>query len=98
MSDAATSMLITALTDAFSFGVGVITTIPAVRIFCFYTCAAIILTFIYQVSSFIPLVSKSATDSHLISGYLLRRSASAVHSIRRARVSLRFLAVEGGSL
>lgn len=63
MSDAAISMFITSLTDAFSFGVGTITRlefyalflhysffrIPAVQIFCFYTCAAIIFTFIYQV-------------------------------------------------
>uniref|UniRef100_A0A158P9T4 SSD domain-containing protein n=1 Tax=Angiostrongylus cantonensis TaxID=6313 RepID=A0A158P9T4_ANGCA len=51
MSDAAVSILITALTDAFSFGVGTITTIPAVQIFCIYTCCALVLTFIYQVAS-----------------------------------------------
>lgn len=49
ISDAAISMVITSLTDAFSFGVGAITSIPAVQIFCFYTCAAIVLTFFYQV-------------------------------------------------
>lgn len=62
MSDAATSMLITALTDAFSFGVGVVTTIPAVRIFCFYTCAAIILTFAYQVSLILLICFVGAID------------------------------------
>ncbi|VDM59007.1 unnamed protein product [Angiostrongylus costaricensis] len=51
MSDAAVSILITALTDAFSFGVGTITTIPAVQIFCIYTCCALVLTFLYQVAS-----------------------------------------------
>jgi hypothetical protein len=50
MSDAAISMFITSLTDAFSFGVGAITTIPAVQIFCIYTAVALILTFIFQVS------------------------------------------------
>lgn len=55
MSDAAISMFITSLTDAFSFGVGCITTIPAVQIFCMYTCAAIIFTFIYQVKTFINI-------------------------------------------
>ncbi|KIH68085.1 hypothetical protein ANCDUO_01583 [Ancylostoma duodenale] len=49
MADAAVSILITALTDAFSFGVGTITTIPAVQIFCIYTCCALVLTFLYQV-------------------------------------------------
>lgn len=49
MSDAAISMLITALTDALSFGVGTITSIPAVQIFCIYTGTAIAITFIYQV-------------------------------------------------
>ncbi|KAK6029709.1 patched family protein [Ostertagia ostertagi] len=51
MADAAVSILITALTDAFSFGVGTITTIPAVQIFCIYTCCALVLTFLYQVAA-----------------------------------------------
>ncbi|TKR92196.1 hypothetical protein L596_006895 [Steinernema carpocapsae] len=55
MSDAAVSMLITSLTDAFSFGVGTITTIPAVQIFCIYTCLALSLT--YQITFFAGLLS-----------------------------------------
>uniref|UniRef100_A0A1I7ZA38 SSD domain-containing protein n=1 Tax=Steinernema glaseri TaxID=37863 RepID=A0A1I7ZA38_9BILA len=57
MSDAAVSMLITSLTDAFSFGVGAITSIPAVRIFCIYTCLALALTYIYQITFFAGLLS-----------------------------------------
>uniref|UniRef100_A0A915EU51 SSD domain-containing protein n=1 Tax=Ditylenchus dipsaci TaxID=166011 RepID=A0A915EU51_9BILA len=57
MSDAAISMVITALTDAFCFGVGAITTIPAVQIFCSYTCAAIFVTFIYQLTFFAGLLA-----------------------------------------
>ncbi|VDM46204.1 unnamed protein product [Toxocara canis] len=57
MSDAAISILITSLTDAFSFGVGAITTIPAVQIFCVYTCTAISATFIYQITFFCALLS-----------------------------------------
>ncbi|KAI1723441.1 patched family domain-containing protein [Ditylenchus destructor] len=57
MSDAAISMMITALTDAFSFGVGAITTIPAVQIFCIYTCAAITATFVYQITFFAGLLA-----------------------------------------
>lgn len=49
MSDAAVSMFITSLTDIFSFGIGCITTIPAVQIFCIYTCASVIFTFLFQV-------------------------------------------------
>ncbi|CAJ0578328.1 unnamed protein product, partial [Mesorhabditis spiculigera] len=57
LSDAAVSILITALTDAFSFGVGAITTIPAVQIFCIYTCLAITATFFYQLTFFAALLS-----------------------------------------
>ncbi|KAK0429465.1 hypothetical protein QR680_011394 [Steinernema hermaphroditum] len=57
MSDAAVSMLITSLTDAFSFGVGTITTIPAVQIFCIYTCLALSLTYVYQITFFAGLLS-----------------------------------------
>uniref|UniRef100_A0A1I7VYR1 SSD domain-containing protein n=1 Tax=Loa loa TaxID=7209 RepID=A0A1I7VYR1_LOALO len=57
MSDAAISILITSLTDAFSFGVGAITSIPAVQIFCIYTGVAITFTFIYQISFFCALLS-----------------------------------------
>lgn len=49
MADSAISISITASTDALSFGVGAITTIPAVQIFCVYTATAIIITFLYQV-------------------------------------------------
>lgn len=52
MSDAAVSILITATTDAFSFGVGAITLLPAVHIFCVYTGIAISFAFIYQVTFF----------------------------------------------
>ncbi|MFH4975532.1 hypothetical protein AB6A40_002241 [Gnathostoma spinigerum] len=57
MSDAAISILITALTDALSFGVGTITSIPAVQIFCVYTCVAISVTFFYQITFFCALLS-----------------------------------------
>uniref|UniRef100_A0AC35G9P6 SSD domain-containing protein n=1 Tax=Panagrolaimus sp. PS1159 TaxID=55785 RepID=A0AC35G9P6_9BILA len=57
MSDAAISVFITSLTDAFSFGVGTITDIPAVQIFCFYTCAAITCTFLYQITFFAAWLS-----------------------------------------
>ncbi|GMS98574.1 hypothetical protein PENTCL1PPCAC_20749 [Pristionchus entomophagus] len=57
MAEAAVSILITALTDAFSFGVGAITTIPAVMIFCMYTAFAITITFVYQITFFAALLA-----------------------------------------
>ncbi|KAE9554031.1 hypothetical protein FO519_002791 [Halicephalobus sp. NKZ332] len=59
MSDAAISMFITSLTDAFSFGVGTITSIPAVQIFCMYTCAAMVFTFLYQITFFTACLALS---------------------------------------
>ena len=49
MAEAAVSILITALTDVFSFGVGTITSIPAVQIFCIHTGMALAITFLAQV-------------------------------------------------
>ncbi|KAI6217302.1 SSD domain-containing protein [Aphelenchoides besseyi] len=70
MSDAAISMFITSLTDAFSFGVGTITTIPAVQIFCIYTALAIVLTFIFQITFFVACLALAtrweAADLHCI--------------------------------
>ncbi|CAD5206645.1 unnamed protein product [Bursaphelenchus okinawaensis] len=57
MSDAAISMFITSLTDAFSFGIGTITSIPAVQIFCVYTAAAVVITFLYQITFFAGCLS-----------------------------------------
>ncbi|CAD5209635.1 unnamed protein product [Bursaphelenchus xylophilus] len=57
MADAAISMFITSLTDAFSFGIGTITSIPAVQIFCVYTAAAVVITFIYQITFFAGCLS-----------------------------------------
>ncbi|KAK6730784.1 hypothetical protein RB195_007325 [Necator americanus] len=57
MADAAVSILITATTDAFSFGVGAITSLPAVHIFCVYTGVAIWFAFIYQITFFAALLA-----------------------------------------
>ncbi|PIO67990.1 patched family protein [Teladorsagia circumcincta] len=57
MSDAAVAILITATTDALSFGVGAITTLPAVHIFCVYTGVAISFAFVYQITFFAALLA-----------------------------------------
>ena len=86
MSDAAISMFITSLTDAFSFGVGTITSIPAVQLFCIYTATAVILTFVYQVSgAFSP--PRNTPISPL--DHVLRRLSLASHLLGGVRVALR---------
>ncbi|KAK5967546.1 Patched domain containing protein [Trichostrongylus colubriformis] len=57
MSDAAVAILITSTTDALSFGVGAITTLPAVHIFCVYTGVALAFAFIYQITFFAGLLA-----------------------------------------
>uniref|UniRef100_A0AC35TW28 SSD domain-containing protein n=1 Tax=Rhabditophanes sp. KR3021 TaxID=114890 RepID=A0AC35TW28_9BILA len=59
LSDAAISMFITSLTDALSFGVGCITTIPAVQIFCVYTGVAVVVTFLYEITFFAAILAIS---------------------------------------
>lgn len=59
LSDAAVSMLITSFTDSLSFGVGALTTIPSVNIFCIYTCVAISMTFIYEITFFAGILALS---------------------------------------
>lgn len=88
MSDAAISMFITSLTDAFSFGVGTITSIPAVQLFCIYTATAVVLTFVYQVRSLLyhHVVDVSIAD------HILRWLSVARHLLGVLRAALRFLA------
>ncbi|KFD52109.1 hypothetical protein M513_06954 [Trichuris suis] len=50
ISEASVSIFLTVATDALSFGVGCITDFPAVQTFCVYTCSAIVVTFIYQLT------------------------------------------------
>uniref|UniRef100_A0A0N5BIX9 SSD domain-containing protein n=1 Tax=Strongyloides papillosus TaxID=174720 RepID=A0A0N5BIX9_STREA len=59
LSEAAVSMLITSFTDSLSFGVGSLTTIPCVNIFCIYTCVAISMTFIYGITFFAGILALS---------------------------------------
>ncbi|KRX79033.1 Patched domain-containing protein 3, partial [Trichinella sp. T6] len=56
MGDAAVSITITVLTDVLSFGVGYFTSFPAVQLFCTYTCVAMIVTFIYQLTFLLGLL------------------------------------------
>uniref|UniRef100_A0AAF5DBF3 SSD domain-containing protein n=2 Tax=Strongyloides stercoralis TaxID=6248 RepID=A0AAF5DBF3_STRER len=57
LSEAGVSMFITSSTNALSFFIGAITTMPAVYIFCIYTAFALIFTFIYGVTIYIAILS-----------------------------------------
>lgn len=51
-ADAAVSITVTSLTDLISFGVGCATPFPSVQMFCAYAVAAVIFTYIYQLTFF----------------------------------------------
>ena len=48
-SEAAVSITITSITDALAFGIGSITRLPAIRVFCLYSAVAIMFDYLYQV-------------------------------------------------
>ncbi|VDP32387.1 unnamed protein product [Soboliphyme baturini] len=56
LGDAAVSITITVLTDILSFGVGYFTDFPAVQLFCVYTCVAMFITFLYQLTFLLGLL------------------------------------------
>ncbi|KRY38722.1 Patched-related protein 9 [Trichinella spiralis] len=56
VANSAVSILITALTDGLSFGIGNLTPFPAVQIFCTYCAVALLCTFLYQLTFFTALL------------------------------------------
>ncbi|VDO85538.1 unnamed protein product [Haemonchus placei] len=57
MRHAAVSISITTLTDALAFLIGAIAPLPAVKYFCFYSCAAIIFIFLYCLTMFVACLA-----------------------------------------
>ncbi|PIO58539.1 hypothetical protein TELCIR_20022, partial [Teladorsagia circumcincta] len=57
MRHAAVSISITTLTDALAFLIGAIAPLPAVKYFCYYSCAAIIFIFLYCLTMFIACLA-----------------------------------------
>ncbi|KAL6730253.1 hypothetical protein Aduo_001237 [Ancylostoma duodenale] len=57
MKHAAVSISITTLTDALAFLIGAIAPLPAVKYFCFYSCAAIVFIFLYCLSMFVACLA-----------------------------------------
>ncbi|XP_071496452.1 patched domain-containing protein 3-like [Diadema antillarum] len=51
-SEAAVSITITSITDALAFGIGAITPLPAVRIFCLFTGVTVVFDYLFQVTFF----------------------------------------------
>uniref|UniRef100_A0A914WR29 SSD domain-containing protein n=1 Tax=Plectus sambesii TaxID=2011161 RepID=A0A914WR29_9BILA len=52
MEEAGPSITITSLTNALSFMTGALTPTPAIRIFCLYTTAGVLIDFVYQTTFF----------------------------------------------
>lgn len=49
MSEAGPSITVTSVTNALSFGIGILTSTPAIRLFCIYATLGVLIDFIYQV-------------------------------------------------
>ncbi|KAH7720807.1 Patched family protein [Aphelenchoides avenae] len=51
------SVSVTSITDVLCFGVGIISNMPVVQLFCLYTAIALAIDFVYQVTFFAAVVS-----------------------------------------
>ncbi|XGW33733.1 hypothetical protein V3C99_017849, partial [Haemonchus contortus] len=60
LSEAAVAITITSITDIMTFGIGILTTLPGVRMFCLYTCVQVTFTYIYQITFFSPVLAYAA--------------------------------------
>ena len=56
MEDVGLSITVTTVTTAFAFGLGSLSSIPAVRWLCLYSMVTIVIDFIYQVTFFVALL------------------------------------------
>ncbi|GMS79323.1 hypothetical protein PENTCL1PPCAC_1498, partial [Pristionchus entomophagus] len=60
LEEAAVAITITSVTDILTFGIGIFTPLPAVRIFCVYTSVQCFFTYIYQLTFFSPVLAWAA--------------------------------------
>ncbi|WKY11938.1 hypothetical protein Q1695_003482 [Nippostrongylus brasiliensis] len=60
LSEAAVAITITSVTDIMTFGIGIFTTLPGVRMFCLYTCLQVTFTYIYQLTFFSAVLAYAA--------------------------------------
>uniref|UniRef100_A0A915PIT1 SSD domain-containing protein n=1 Tax=Setaria digitata TaxID=48799 RepID=A0A915PIT1_9BILA len=59
LADAAVAISITTITDMLTFGIGCLTTLPSVQMFCLYTFMGITFTYIYQLTFFASVMAYS---------------------------------------
>uniref|UniRef100_A0A0N4Z3H4 SSD domain-containing protein n=1 Tax=Parastrongyloides trichosuri TaxID=131310 RepID=A0A0N4Z3H4_PARTI len=57
LSEAAVAITITSATDMLTFGIGIWTSLPGVRLFCLYTFWGVTFTYIYQITFFTALMA-----------------------------------------
>ncbi|CAJ0569337.1 unnamed protein product, partial [Mesorhabditis spiculigera] len=53
MEEAGPSITVTSATNVLSFAIGILTPTPAISLFCLYTCVAVFIDFIYQLTFFV---------------------------------------------
>ncbi|PIO62246.1 hypothetical protein TELCIR_16205 [Teladorsagia circumcincta] len=75
LSEAAVAITITSITDMMTFGIGIFTTLPGVRMFCLYTCVQVTFTYIYQLTFFSPVLAYAAEMENSGTHSLLFRKA-----------------------
>ncbi|VDM12339.1 unnamed protein product [Wuchereria bancrofti] len=59
LAEAAVAISITTITDMLTFGIGCLTTLPSVQMFCFYTFMGIAFTYLYQLTFFTAVMAFS---------------------------------------
>ncbi|CAD5218991.1 unnamed protein product [Bursaphelenchus okinawaensis] len=57
LAEAAVAISITSITDMLTFGIGCMTSLPGVRLFCLYTFWGVTFTYIYQITYFAALMA-----------------------------------------
>ncbi|KAK6049629.1 hypothetical protein COOONC_12866 [Cooperia oncophora] len=91
LSEAAVAITITSVTDIMTFGIGIFTTLPGVRMFCLYTCLQVTFTYIYQLARFFSTCFSSirlaghdgkSMGTRSVSGYF-RKALNRTHRVRR---------------
>ncbi|KAI6193524.1 Patched domain-containing protein 3 [Aphelenchoides besseyi] len=100
------SVTVTSVTDVLCFGVGVISNMPVVQLFCIYTSIALTIDFIYQITFFTAIVSYcgkrqiTLDEAHRESnessptGSISSRGSWKKHLIRKAEMFTRVLAIQ----
>lgn len=56
MEEAGPSITVTSATNILSFGIGIATPTPAISLFCLYTCVAVAVDFVYQLTFFVAVL------------------------------------------